>query len=61
MNRTSEAGTMPVNTNPASARAPIRLVSLLACGSVLAGMPSLAAAQQAAPAPAEKEALTHPT
>lgn len=62
MNRLSETGTMPVNCTPAAQRAPLRLASLLACGSILAGVPSLAEAQsqtpQAAPAgqPAEAPA-----
>ncbi len=57
MNRMSEAGAMPVNCTPVSPRKPLRLASLLACGSILAGVPSLAAAQgQAAPAPAAQAA-----
>jgi outer membrane protein insertion porin family len=47
----SETGAMPVNSNPAPARAPLRLASVLACGTILAGMPALADAQsQTAPA-----------
>ncbi|MBA4009566.1 MAG: outer membrane protein assembly factor BamA [Erythrobacter sp.] len=49
MNRLSETGTMPVNCTPAAQRAPLRLASLLACGSILAGVPSLAEAQSQAP------------
>lgn len=45
MNRLSETGAMPVNCTPAAQRAPLRLASLLACGSILAGVPSLADAQ----------------
>ncbi|MBA4082995.1 MAG: outer membrane protein assembly factor BamA, partial [Erythrobacter sp.] len=45
----SETGTMPVNCTPAAQRAPLRLASLLACGSILAGVPSLAEAQSQAP------------
>lgn len=57
MNRLSEAGTVPAISNLASSRRPsaARLVGLLCCGSILAGMPSLALAQdasQVAPAPA---------
>jgi outer membrane protein insertion porin family len=62
MNQMSETGTLRVIGTPAAPRpaaprsaAPrsaVRLVSLLACGSFLAGMPSLALAQQAGPAPA---------
>jgi outer membrane protein insertion porin family len=53
MNRLSETRTAPVNLNPAAMRAPLRLAGLLCCGSILAGMPALAHAQQAAePAPA---------
>lgn len=52
MNRMSETSAMPVNCTPASQRRPLRLASLLACGSILAGVPSLAAAQEAQPAPA---------
>ncbi|MFM7349925.1 MAG: outer membrane protein assembly factor BamA [Erythrobacter sp.] len=55
----SETGTAPVNTKPAAAhRSPSRLAGLLCCGSILAGVPSLAAAQQAAapqPAPAAQQ------
>jgi len=69
MNRMSETGLVPVNCTPAGPRAPLRLASLLACGSILAGVPSLADAQtqpapaqpapaQAAPAPAPAPAST---
>ena len=50
MNRLSETGTGPVDMNPVVHRGPLRLASLLCCGSILAGMPALALAQQA-PAP----------
>jgi outer membrane protein insertion porin family len=57
MNRLSATGTMPVNCTPAAQRAPLRLASLLACGSILAGVPSLADAQtQTEPAPAGQPA-----
>jgi outer membrane protein insertion porin family len=57
MNRLSATGTMPVNCTPAAQRAPLRLASLLACGSILAGVPSLAEAQtQTEPAPAGQPA-----
>ena len=57
MNQMSETGTLrvigtPAAPRPAAPRSAVRLVSLLACGSFLAGMPSLALAQQAGPAPA---------
>ncbi len=51
MNRMIETGAMPVVGNPVSARPALRLASLLACGSILAGMPALAHAQTA-PVPA---------
>jgi len=60
MNRLSETGTMPVNCTPAAQRAPLRLASLLACGSILAGVPSLADAQSRAPAQPEPAAQTAP-
>ncbi|WP_017666185.1 outer membrane protein assembly factor BamA [Porphyrobacter sp. AAP82] len=48
----SETGLVPVNCTPAGPRAPLRLASLLACGSILAGVPSLADAQTQ-PAPTQ--------
>lgn len=61
MNRMSETGAMPVTSHPVAPRAPLRLASLLACGSILAGVPVIAAAQtqpapeaQSAPAPATR-------
>ncbi len=48
MNRLSETGAGPVTGKPASVKAPLRLASLLCCGSILAGMPGVAAAQDAA-------------
>ena len=61
MNRMSETGAMPVTSHPVAPRAPLRLASLLACGSILAGVPVIAAAQtqpapeaQSAPAPAAR-------
>jgi outer membrane protein insertion porin family len=61
MNRLSATGTMPVNCTPAAQRAPLRLASLLACGSILAGVPSLAGAQsQTAPQPAPAAAAPAP-
>jgi outer membrane protein insertion porin family len=53
----SETGAMPVNCNSVDPRRPVRLASLLACGSFLAGMPVVADAQeQAQPAPAAQAA-----
>ncbi len=58
MNSMSETGAMPVTSHPAAPRAQLRLASLLACGSILAGMPAVAeaqsqpAAQPTQPAPA---------
>ncbi len=56
MNRLSETGAEPVNGNPASSRAGRRFAALLCCGSILAGVPALAAAQQQEPAPAAQPA-----
>lgn len=56
MNRLSETGAMPVNGNPASSRAGRRFAALLCCGSILAGVPALAAAQQEQPAPSAQAA-----
>lgn len=57
MNRMSETGAVPVNCNPAHPRTPLSLASLLACGSILAGVPAVAHAQSAAqPAPAAQAA-----
>ncbi len=60
MNRMSQTGAMPVNCTPAGQRAPLRMASLLACGSILAGVPSLAEAQSQTPpaAPAAQPAAT---
>ncbi|QDH35283.1 outer membrane protein assembly factor BamA [Porphyrobacter sp. YT40] len=52
MNRLSETGAGPVTGKPASVKAPLRLASLLCCGSILAGMPAMVAAQEA---PAESQ------
>ena len=52
MNRLSKTGLGPVICNPAPSRGPIRLASLLCCGSILAGLPAMAGAQEASPAPA---------
>ncbi len=61
MNRMSQTGATPVNCTPASQRAPLRLASLLACGSILAGVPTLADAQsQPAPQPAAPAAQPAP-
>ncbi|MCL9998532.1 MAG: outer membrane protein assembly factor BamA [Erythrobacter sp.] len=49
MNRLSQTGGTPVNCTPAAPRKPLRLASLLACGSILAGVPSLADAQSQTP------------
>ncbi|MFM7403006.1 MAG: outer membrane protein assembly factor BamA, partial [Erythrobacter sp.] len=48
----SETGAGPVICAAAAARPTVRLLRLLACGSMLAGIPTLAGAQQAGPAPA---------
>ncbi len=57
MNRMSETGAVLVNCNPAHPRTPLRLASLLACGSILAGVPAAGHAQSAAqPAPAAQAA-----
>jgi outer membrane protein insertion porin family len=57
MNRLSETGAVPADCNPAHPRPAVRLASLLCCGSILAGVPSLALAQQQAePAPAAQPA-----
>ena len=62
MNRLSETGPVPVNCTPAAQRAPLRLASLLACGSILAGVPSLAEAQsQSAPAAPAAQPAPAPT
>lgn len=58
MNRLSETGLAPVNCIAAPVRAPLRLASLLACGSILAGVPSLAEAQTQPAAPAAQPAAT---
>jgi outer membrane protein insertion porin family len=52
MNRLSKTGLGPVICNPAPSRGPIRLASLLCCGSILAGLPAMAGAQEASAAPA---------
>lgn len=60
MNRMSETGPVPVNGNPTPQRGPsrtLRLAGALCCGSILAGMPGLAfAQQQPAPAPTAQPA-----
>ncbi len=58
MNRLTETGTAPVNRNLVAHRPALRLAGLLCCGSMLAGMTSLAFAQAVQPAPA---AATTPT
>jgi outer membrane protein insertion porin family len=50
----SQTGAVPVICNPVPSRAPVRLASLLCCGSILAGVPGMALAQTA-PAPAAAE------
>ena len=52
MNRLSKTGLGPVICNPAPSRGPTRLASLLCCGSILAGLPAMAGAQEASPVPA---------
>jgi outer membrane protein insertion porin family len=52
MNRLSKTGLGPVICNPAPSRGPIRLASLLCCGSILAGLPAMAGAQEASTAQA---------
>jgi outer membrane protein insertion porin family len=57
----SETGAVPADCNPAHLRPAVRLASLLCCGSILAGVPSLAMAQQQAePAPAAQPAAPAP-
>ncbi|UYV14470.1 outer membrane protein assembly factor BamA [Porphyrobacter sp. ULC335] len=63
MNRMSETGAVPVNSTPAALRPSMRLASLLCCGSILAGVPTVAMAQQAqpaSPAPAAQPATPTP-
>jgi outer membrane protein insertion porin family len=63
MNRMSETGAVPVNSNPAASRPSMRLASLLCCGSILAGVPTFAMAQQAqlaSPTPAAQPATPTP-
>ncbi len=60
MNRLSETGTAPVNRNLVAHRPAMRLAGLLCCGSMLAGMPSLAFAQAAQPAQTAPAAATTP-
>ncbi len=50
MNRLTKTGPVPVICNPVPARPAVRLASLLCCGSILAGVPAVAQAQQASPA-----------
>jgi len=56
MNRLSKTGPVPVICNPVPARPAVRLASLLCCGSILAGMPGIAQAQQAGATPAAQSA-----
>jgi outer membrane protein insertion porin family len=49
---------MPVICNPAPFSPAVRLATLLCCGSILAGIPAVAQAQQAAPDPAAQSAAT---
>jgi outer membrane protein insertion porin family len=61
MNRLSETGAVSADCNPAPPRHGVRLASLLCCGSILAGVPSLALAQQQAePAAAAQPATPAP-
>jgi len=60
MNRLSETGTGPATMNRHAHRRPLRAAGLLCCGSMLAGMPALAAAQQTAPAPAAQQPAPTP-
>ncbi|TAD72565.1 MAG: outer membrane protein assembly factor BamA [Sphingomonadales bacterium] len=52
----SETGAVPVICNPAPPRPAIRLGTLLCCGSILAGLPSVAQAQEAPAAPVAQPA-----
>lgn len=61
MNRMSQTGAMPVTCNPARLRTPLRLASLLCCGSILAGMPTAADAQSTQPASPTPAAQAAPT
>ncbi len=60
MNRLSETGTAPVNRNLVAHRPVVRLAGLLCCGSMLAGMPSLAFAQAAQPVQPAATAVAAP-
>ena len=66
MNRMSETGVMPVNCDPVLQRGAsrgLRLATALCCGSILAGMPSLAVAQEqsaATPAAAAPQSAEQP-
>ena len=60
MNRLSETGTAPVNRNLVAHRPVVRLAGLLCCGSMLAGIPSLAFAQAAQPAQPSAAAVAAP-
>ena len=60
MNRLSETGTAPVNRNLVAHRPVVRLAGLLCCGSMLAGVPSLAFAQAAQPVQPAETAVAAP-
>jgi outer membrane protein insertion porin family len=61
MNRMSETGTGPANRKPVVDRSPLRLASLLCCGSILAGMPTLALAQAVPASPPASQPTSQPT
>jgi outer membrane protein insertion porin family len=60
MNRMSETGTGPANRKPVVDRSPLRLASLLCCGSILAGMPTLALAQAVPASPPTSQPTSQP-
>lgn len=57
----SETGTGPANRKPVVDRSPLRLASLLCCGSILAGMPTLALAQAVPASPPASQPTSQPT
>ena len=58
MNRLSKGGLVPVICIPSSLRSPLRLATVLCCGSILAGMPTMVSAQDAGTAPATQAETT---
>ncbi|NCP13984.1 MAG: outer membrane protein assembly factor BamA [Sphingomonadales bacterium] len=58
MNRLSKTSLAPVICNPSSTRGPMRLATVLCCGSILAGMPAMVSAQDVGTTPATQSATT---